>query len=264
MISNSSIRAWMSDILWLTCLLGVLTTSAVCQQVSEQLNAKVHASSVSSIVVSPMLPNSHFGSNRGGEATSGEGFAPTNSFSGSSVFALTGLPMLSMSNVGDAFTVNKRSQSAPAASPLFPEALRAQKSSTSLPTIHAPRFGQLSGNSLTQGQFPDSTREVVLPSPLLGSNSLRFFFVSEPGFKVSFDSKRHLNPSYAPTSIRSGYQVKYKHYLGFDRSWTHSQPLVSNPTLASQPYSGLMAAPLGRDSLADPLKSQSSSLLAGD
>jgi len=107
------------------------------------------------------------------------------------------------------------------------------------------------------GQFPDSTREVVLPSPLMTEKTLQFFAVAMPQFSPSFDSTNHLVPSYAAAPIRFTYGRRRKLYRSTNDSWIHTLQAGSNQILSSQPQPGGMANPLNTDSLTDPLKSQS-------
>ncbi len=135
------------------------------------------------------------------------------------------------------------------------------QTSTSKDAFRVSHVESLTGGGLVPGQFPDSTREVVLPSPLLSGNSLEFFSTAEPRFSTSFDIERHLSPSYAVGQINTAQQTKSKRHSGLNRSWPNDFHGGYGITLGAQTYTTVTRDALKSGSLADRLKNQSHSLL---
>lgn len=265
MIKLVSIRGPWNQVIWLSCVLGAFTASGVGQQISAQVNVGVHAAVTSSHPSFQVFSNPG-GSHPGKIAGTGieQAFAPATNFGGSPAFASAGSPSVVNSTLADNVSHQEHSPALGAAPHSLPGKPAAAQSSTSVSSVSAPHVGQLIGNGVVVGQFPDSTREVVLPSPLLSGNSLQFFRVAEPHFSPSFESKRHLSPSYNVAPIRPSYRWKRNRSAAAYASWLRSLQNGSNQTLGSQSQPAGMANPLNKDTLLDPLKSQSSSLPAAN
>ena len=134
-------------------------------------------------------------------------------------------------------------------------------STKSTSTFYVFKSRQTMGAGVSAGQFPDSTREVVLPSPLLSGDSLEFFAVGIPRFSPSFSSQQHLSPSYFVGRVRIVSRRKSGRKVHLNGSWTDGFQTTRAMNLSSPSYPNLLNDALEPKGLADPLKSQSSSLL---
>jgi hypothetical protein len=123
--------------------------------------------------------------------------------------------------------------------------------------VHLPADDGSTPQSVRLGDFPDSTREFVWPTPPFGQNALHFLALRMPTFSPNFSSVRHLHPTYnvsaGGAASSQGYKARKPALTGGDLFGTLSPDLdmTSGPALGSNP-------------IPDPLANQFSNLLNSD
>lgn len=258
-IRNPIIRAVFVWLCFLTCLSG---GAAWSQQVGGQVNAGIGGGSVSSMV------QSRSDANRA--ALSGQSSAGQSSF-GSGASSVRGFP--SNSNSASQFSI-KRSRFSGSGDGFNSSSMavfgyratgknaRTQSSrtgdSSSLSVsdgdVHELANGGDTLQSVQRGDFPDSTREFVWPTPPFGQNALHFLALRMPTFSPDFGSVDHLHPTYNVSAAGAS---------STQGNWARKSALTSGDTPGTlSPDLNITSGPdLGGNPIPDPLANQFGSLL---
>ncbi len=182
------------------CLWTMCGARGWCQQVSEQVNAGISSSFVSSSVDAEVRTRSATEDSAGGGSFSAG--APVSGETGVTFGSGSVIPTSEMSfdgagGFGGTEMVTNWNGSAAENVGNVPAMSGGTMGRSALPRgirVARPSRGGVSG--LEKGSFPDSTREWVSASPSLNSDTLHFFVVRQWNWSPDFGSRSHLNPSY--------------------------------------------------------------------
>lgn len=192
-------RSW--GVVCITCCVWIACgATGWSQQVSEQVNAGVGSSFVSSSVDAEVRTS--YATANGGGTGSFSASAPLSGATGSTFgpgsVSLEGQMSLDGAGAfaGTEMSTNWNGSSAQNVmnAPALSRATARKADLAQGSGVARPSRGQTSG--VEKGSFPDSTRGWVSASPSLGSETLHFFVVRQWNWSPDFASRSHLNPSY--------------------------------------------------------------------